>query len=179
MTIRPAKREDRKSLSKICFNTRAGVLREIEDRDSFTYRWAGNYLENYTEFCFVAEENSNIIGYIVATPDTIEQENRYIESSKAKIERSAEFLETILDDYPAHLHINLTKDARGKGVGSELIKALEKKLLDFSIYGIHLGVMEENRAAVGFYKKNGFKLLKKKNLGDEAGTVLFMGKNLA
>ena len=179
MIIREALLTDDKFLEKICLETSSDTLVTKEDRGIFTYRWVINYLQNYTTYCFVSVEDGDISGYIVSTPNTKKQEELYEEKSNIKIVYSREVLGNILLDYPAHLHINLTSKARGKGVGSMLIKSMEKNLISNGVTGVHLGVMSDNESAIGFYKKNGFKVLKKQILDSDTVSVLFMGKILA
>lgn len=179
MIIRNAEIKDRESLEEICFNTRTGSLLNVEDKEGFTYRWVTNYVENFIDFCFVAEDNNEIIGYIVSTPNTEKQEELYYNKSGINIIRTITVLENLLGEYPAHLHINLTSKTRGKGVGTKLIESMENKLIESGIKGVHLGVMADNEIAVSFYKKNGFNVIKNQILDNNQGSVLFMGKILA
>ncbi len=55
---------------------------------------------------------------------------------------------------------------------------MEENLRNNNIKGIHLGVMEDNPAAINFYKKNGYELIKKHFFNEDAGFVLFLGKKL-
>lgn len=179
MIIREALLTDKTILEKICLETSTDILATKKDREIFTFKWVINYLQNYPRYCFVSVEGDDILGYIVSTPDTEKQEERYKEQSNRKIKYSREVLGHILLDYPAHLHINLTSKARGKGVGSMLIKYMENNLISNGVTGVHLGVMSDKESAIGFYKKNGFKVLKKQILDSDMGSVLFMGKILA
>ncbi len=179
MMIRQALLTDYKDLERICLETSSETFKTKEDRDVFTYRWVINYLQNYSKYCFVSVEDGDILGYIVSTPNTEEQEQIYTEKSKIEIGLTRDVLKDLLRDYPAHLHINLTSKARGKGVGTKLIDTLEHKLMSVGVNGVHLGVMSDNENAIGFYKKNGFKVLKKQILDSDDLSVLFMGKILA
>lgn len=179
MNIRQVLLTDKRALEKICLETSAVPLKTEEDKDVFTFRWITNYLQNYTKYCFVSVEDKDVLGYIASTPDSDEQEQIYMKQSSLKMDLSRDILGDLLLDYPGHLHINLTSKARGKGVGSLLMKTMEMKLKSEGVKGVHLGVMSDNEKAVTFYKKNGFKLIKKHILGTDLSTVLFMGKILA
>jgi ribosomal protein S18 acetylase RimI-like enzyme len=61
-----------------------------------------------------------------------------------------------LDGYPAHLHINLLPEARGRGVGERLVKAFLAEAGRRGLPGVHVTVLEENRAARRFFEKLGF-----------------------
>jgi ribosomal protein S18 acetylase RimI-like enzyme len=64
-----------------------------------------------------------------------------------------------INEYPAHLHIDLLPDAQGKGWGRALINALREALRNRKIPGLHLGVGGSNTGAIAFYKKMGFAVL--------------------
>ena len=62
----------------------------------------------------------------------------------------------ILDDYPAHLHIDLQDRARGTGFGRLLIERLLLELRERGVAGVHLEVGDDNERAMGFYAHLGF-----------------------
>lgn len=62
-----------------------------------------------------------------------------------------------VSDY-AHLsRIGVTEEARGKGVGKELVKVAEKHTKDIGKKGIWLDFLSENKKARKLYKSTGFK----------------------
>ncbi|MFX0066424.1 MAG: GNAT family N-acetyltransferase [Candidatus Hermodarchaeota archaeon] len=67
--------------------------------------------------------------------------------------------EEIIRQYPAHLHINLLKDAQGLGLGSQLLRAFEAHLVAHIIRGYHLRTTDYNYKAIPFYFKNSLSLL--------------------
>jgi ribosomal protein S18 acetylase RimI-like enzyme len=79
----------------------------------------------------------------------------------------------IVAEYPAHLHIDLQKRARGTGLGRVLIERLLTELRGRSVAGVHLGVDASNDNAIGFYQHLGFS-----EVGREPG-VVFMAQYLA
>jgi GNAT superfamily N-acetyltransferase len=60
----------------------------------------------------------------------------------------------VLDEFPAHLHVNLLPRAQGRGVGRRLLETLFDALA--GVAGIHLGVAPENERAAAFYAHLGF-----------------------
>lgn len=66
---------------------------------------------------------------------------------------SPQTLRHVYKRYPAHLHMNLLSNARGKGAGRQLIQAFAKDLQERNITGIHLFCGEDARK---FYLKMGF-----------------------
>lgn len=195
MIIRKARQEDEKAITDICYETKTYDINDTDDRDLFALRWALYYVRYQTDYCFVAEDNDEIIGYILCTPDTIKCENDYekkiipiikemIDKTHPQYRYYTTILKTIdiipqfLNHYPAHLHINMTPKCQGKGIGTKLIKAMEQNLIDNGIHGIHLGVMEDNPAAIRFYERNGYKRFHRHFLGEGVGWDIFMGKTL-
>jgi GNAT superfamily N-acetyltransferase len=65
----------------------------------------------------------------------------------------SELLDTLLRDYPAHLHVNVAREFRGTGAGNELIRKFREGLQSKGIAGIHLFCGE---APVKFYQRQGF-----------------------
>jgi GNAT superfamily N-acetyltransferase len=69
------------------------------------------------------------------------------------------------EEYPAHLHIDLTPPYHHKGYGTLLIKRLREHLAEKGVPGVMLTVGSKNVNAVKFYTKCGFTLL------EQAGDV--------
>src|SRR5262245_55159255 len=57
--------------------------------------------------------------------------------------------------WPSHLHINLVPEARGAGLGRALVERWFERLTAAGSPGCHLGVIAENRRAVGFFNAVG------------------------
>lgn len=62
----------------------------------------------------------------------------------------------LLEDYPAHLHIDILPEYQGHGGGKKLIAALLAKLQADKVRGIHLMKSGENKGAEVFYCRMGF-----------------------
>jgi ribosomal protein S18 acetylase RimI-like enzyme len=62
----------------------------------------------------------------------------------------------LLDDHPAHLHIDLLPRVRGTGVGGRLMRWLLAELSRRGVPGVHLGVGSGNANAIAFYEHLGF-----------------------
>ena len=76
----------------------------------------------------------------------------------------------VQEDIP-ELNIALLPEARGQGIGHELMRLLEKRLRIAEIPGISLSVDQRNSVAFHLYKKRGFKIVK------EEGTAITMLKS--
>lgn len=61
-----------------------------------------------------------------------------------------------VDEYPAHLHIDLLPGLQGRGVGRQLIGTLQAALLDRGIRKLHLTMDPTNLGARAFYEHLGF-----------------------
>ncbi|UVI36953.1 GNAT family N-acetyltransferase [Brevibacterium spongiae] len=59
--------------------------------------------------------------------------------------------------WPAHLHINVGPESRGTGAGAALMEAWIERLRDQSVPGCHLQTIVENRGAVNFFERSGFR----------------------
>ena len=66
-------------------------------------------------------------------------------------------LERFYPEYPAHIHIDILKEYTGNGVCSKLMQALFEVLKEEKVPGICVLVDTNNKRAVRFYEKMGFK----------------------
>lgn len=67
-------------------------------------------------------------------------------------------MERFYPEYPAHIHIDILEKYTGNGVGSKLMKALIEILKEEKVPGICVLVDTNNKRAVRFYEKMGFKV---------------------
>ncbi len=58
--------------------------------------------------------------------------------------------------YPAHFHVNLAEDFRGKGIGSKLVEKFFALLEDAGIEGVHVRVRQSEKGASRFFRSFGF-----------------------
>jgi GNAT superfamily N-acetyltransferase len=61
--------------------------------------------------------------------------------------------------YPAHLHIALAREARGRGLGRRLVETFLAQLAAAGVPGVHAVVREENAGAGRFFERLGFRPL--------------------
>ena len=161
----------------------------FDDSQLFSLLFCLYYVDYEPENCFVAvnETNNQVIGYVLSSFDSELQEKnfnekminkifrrvflytiwRYPKSFKAirymqKVSKSAPKYEKekeLINEYPAHLHIDILDGYQRKGVGSQLIETLESHLSKHQIKGVHLGTSDRNTKAIPFYYKMGFSLI--------------------
>ena len=169
-TIRPCEKRDLDAMRAICTETSSLPLRDWRDRQFLLLTYCDPYV-TYTEDCFVAVDAADRpVGYMLCASDTRRfcrdfRENvlprigmlgrRYAVMARgicAVQELSAVFA-------PAHLHIDLTADARRKGIGTALMDTLKAHLAEQGIGRVTLTCGSGNKPAIAFYKKNGFRVI--------------------
>jgi GNAT superfamily N-acetyltransferase len=64
--------------------------------------------------------------------------------------------ENMLNNYPAHLHINLLPDYQRKGYGTKLMNVFLGFMSEEGVKGVHLGMVADNVNAEQFYYRSGF-----------------------
>jgi GNAT superfamily N-acetyltransferase len=77
--------------------------------------------------------------------------------------------------FPAHLHMNLDPAAHGKGGGSLLLQALDQRMRQEGISGVHLFC---GTGPMGFYERCGFQVRSRRILPGTTTEVLVMVRAL-
>lgn len=166
-TIRQANADDLEAMRIICVETSSLPMRNEKDRQFLLL----TYCDSYVSFgeCFVAvDENGRVVGYILCAPNTREFLKLFSKNIQPQISKlglryavasrgSLAAQKLLLPLAPAHLHIDLTESARRKGVGTALINTLKEHLSARGIDRVQLTCSSKNKAAIAFYKRNGFK----------------------
>lgn len=168
------------------------VERFMEDRRLFFDLVYASYLRLAPEHIWVAEAEGRVTGFILGVPDTAAHRRRalgsvlpgvlmrvalggyrlgpltrrYIRSGlrSAILEERAQ---VDLQLYPAHLHINLLAEWRGRGGGRLLMETFLAGMRELGVSGVHLHTTDQNTVACLLYEKLGFTLL------DERRTCLW------
>lgn len=188
MNIRPYKLTDKRKVQEICLRTADDdfPFTTIEERPNSDYllsTYCDYYIEREPENCFVLTgENDEAVGYVLCAKEQKkyrkvflkEYQPRVFCDRKARIESWGEAWvhEIAARRYPAHLHIDILKDYRGGGNGTRMIAALLEHLKTQKVQGVHLVVSEENKKAIRFYERCGFKTLLKFSVGRIMGKTL-------
>ena len=142
------------------------------------------YFTDYEpESCFVAEVNSTVIGYLIGAKNKIAAEKIFqdkimfhlfwkaLKSGVFLKRKNIAFIFSCLKaffkgglatpdftkEYPATLHINISKEYRGQSIGAALIKAYLNYLQQNSVSGVHLATI--SKAGADFFSKQSFQLL--------------------
>lgn len=185
ISIRNTHASDLPSLYSICHATGLNgrdASPSIADPELIGHSYVGPYAVLEPDTCFVAVQESRIVGYIVAAADSMEFHRkceaawfpvlraRYPVPSPEDTSPSATFMRTLhrghppseevdLAAYPASLHIDLLPRAQGRGVGRQLMNRLFDRLRECKIPGVHLYVGRSNIDAIGFYERIGFQCI--------------------
>lgn len=61
-----------------------------------------------------------------------------------------------LKEYPAHLHVNVSSGARGRGLGTGLIAKFLETLCLSGVPGVHVSVRADNGPGLVFFQSHGF-----------------------
>lgn len=182
-SLRKALWSDYAALNMVCLKTgdsgKDATARE-DDPDLLGLIYAVPYQVHAPDFAFVVEGPSGVCGYILGTPESEgfyrKLETDWFPQVAARLsdpgpDESAwqgsdwarraihhpEFVyPEVLHRYPAHGHIDLLEEARGKKIGQRGMRFLMGKLHEAGAGGMHLQVSPVNRSAQGFYRGLGF-----------------------
>ncbi|MEO0335043.1 MAG: GNAT family N-acetyltransferase [Pseudomonadota bacterium] len=142
-------------------------------RSSFEERWMTPYLKQShctTHFALAKSESKQVIGYLLFVTES----QRLLPAFEGKV-RAYKVFQDLYEDFPAHLHINLSPACRGLGIGSTLVSLMIKQLQAWGCKGIHLVTTPDARN-VSFYRKNEFGFEEERRLDDTP--LLFLGRKL-
>lgn len=176
---------DREAIRKICCDTAdrgEPVENFFHDREIVADAVTSYYTDYEPSSLWVAEYEGRVIGYLCGSLDT----RRYMRvmafrfmpkillralmrgvffykdtwvllggAIKASIEGGLK-REIDLDKYPVHLHIDIEKGFRGRGIGKELLQNFTARITTLGAKGIHLSTLRENAAACRFFEGAGF-----------------------
>ncbi|WP_029291512.1 GNAT family N-acetyltransferase [Cellulomonas sp. HZM] len=190
--IRPFHPSDLPGIYRLCLRTgEAGgdATALYRDPDLLAHLYAGPYPVADPTLTFVVADDDGVVGYIVATADTIAFE-AWLEESWFPVLRAQHprrpdphdgtqdhvLVERIHDwpggptrevheRFPAHMHIDLDPRLQGQGWGTRLVHTLADALRARGVTGLHLGVDDRNAGAITFYGKLGFELHERHDWG--------------
>jgi ribosomal protein S18 acetylase RimI-like enzyme len=179
--IRPYRPDDRDDVYRICVLTgeSGGDATGLYPPRLIPDVYAGPYLELEPDLAFVVDTGSGVAGYVIGTSDTRAFVERYrdewLPGFTARYPRPepgtvprhvSEMIDAGLrpermlipevDEYPAHLHIDILPELQGAGWGRALIGTLLDTLAGRGIQRLHLSMSPANTGARAFYDRLGF-----------------------
>lgn len=190
--------EDHDRLYEICVRTGDSgddATSKYREPELLGHVYLGAYLALEPEHALVLRDPDGVAqGYCVATAETARFEQRCetewwpalrerypmprpVEDSPdaaliRKIHEPGGTNPALLQDFPAHLHIDLLPVAQGGGNGKRLLLAVLDELHADGAPGVHLGVGGRNARAIGFYEHVGLRTVIHHPWGLTMGTAL-------
>ncbi len=185
VVIRPYQPADRAAVRAICCDTADGgepVERFFPDREVFADLITRYYTDFEPQSSWVAERDRQVVGYLTGCLDTRRflrlmawrlvplafikavgrgtlwhpQTVKLLSANLGGWLRGGFRKGVPLHDYPAHLHINMSKNTRGQGVGPRLLQHFTDYVATAGLPGIHAGVSAENQPGCRFFESAGF-----------------------
>lgn len=184
VVLRPAICADLPSLLAICLQTGdsgkdATNLHNLHELVGDIY--VAPYVIHEPDFAFSLTIDGTIIGYLLGVLDTAKFEAKlakvYWPATKAKYDDISVELtpadivlieelvnqglsdQAMINMYPSHLHIDISKAHQGFGYGKMMIDYLLDELRTAGSTGVHLHLSASNHGALVFYQKLGFELI--------------------
>ena len=203
--IRPYRESDHAAVYDVCVRTAdaGGDARgKYHSDDLMPYLFAGPYVYLEPEFAFVLDDGQRAVGYVIGTPDTAAFARAYRarwiprlagryppptpgppdppgnpdEEMLALHYRPERLVWPGLDEYPAHLHIDLLPPFQRAGHGRAMMETFYAAAAGAGAVGLHVTVAKANTRAVGFYHRLGFRPLEVADPGEP--TVTYLGRAL-
>ncbi len=168
--IRKFEAKDYEDVQYVCLHCEDAPEDPPELQEFVLHTFCDYYIDNEPENCFVLSDDGKAVGYVICAENYDSYKKIFDEKYLPLNEHLSEGLynwaknSTVLqakykEEYPAHLHIDLTPPYHHKGYGTQLIKALCEHLAKKGVKGVMLTVGSKNVNAVKFYTKCGFTLL--------------------
>jgi GNAT superfamily N-acetyltransferase len=142
-------------------------FQDEREKQAFYWKYLGLYLSHFPQLLWI-ERREKVLGYCVGCSSTLVPE---VMQSQPHLK----VFEDLFNDYPAHFHVNCHAEARGKGIGAQLILRLEEKLKEELIPGVHLITSPSSRNR-SFYLRLGYNQEVVRPW--QGQDLLFMGKKL-
>jgi GNAT superfamily N-acetyltransferase len=152
------------------------------------------------DLALIVEDDEGVAGFAVGVIDTCEWEARLErewwprlrniypcpdgppsdwtadQRRSAMIHSTEHTPQSVSDDYPGHLHLNLLPRIQGQGVGSTLLGKWLMLAQDRGAAAVHVGVNHENRRGLGFWAHSGFHPL---SVDGGSPRTIWMGRSLS
>jgi GNAT superfamily N-acetyltransferase len=166
--------------------------------------FAGPYVFLEPDFAFVLDDGQRAVGYVIGTPDTAAFARAYRARWIPRLAgryappipgppgpdppaspdgemialhyRPERLLWPGLDQYPAHLHIDLLPPFQGAGHGRAMMETFYAVARRAGAAGVHVTVGQAHTRAIGFYRRLGFRPLEVAEPGEN--TVVYLGRRL-
>jgi ribosomal protein S18 acetylase RimI-like enzyme len=156
--------------------TKKNFANESEKKHFFE-KWTAYYFDHCEEYIYVANSSDKIpsgqnrfLGYLMGTNNSRAAITWY----QDRVPYYSLF-EDQFELFPAHLHINCHPDARGLGIGTQMIETFVGDLKIKKSKGVHL-ITSPDQRNVQFYKRCGFTTTLQRPWNK--AELLFMGRSI-
>lgn len=140
------------------------VFATREARMDFRQRWLGRYLGNDPHHAYLAiDSGGRVAGYLVGTV-----------ADSGEIAADYPFAAHVAN-FPAHFHINVGAEHRGRGIGARLIEIFADSLVRVGVSGVHV-ITTTASDNVRFYRRCGFV---EAGRGGAGNGLMFLGRKLS
>ena len=177
--IRPAGLHDLPGAYRVCLLTgdsgRDGSAR-FANPDLLGHVYVGPYFGGQPDLALVVVDSDGVAGYCLAAEDTrafeawarthwwpaLREQYPPVDDDSPGgelirlLHTPTRAPEDVVHEYPAHMHIDLLKRARGLGLGRALVETQIVALRARGVRGLHLDVAADNANAINFYEHLGF-----------------------
>jgi ribosomal protein S18 acetylase RimI-like enzyme len=182
--IRPYEPRDRKAVRTICCDTAdcgEAVENFFEDREFIADLVTRYYTDFEPQSSWVAETDGVVIGYLngCLDPRRFNRAQLWIAvwAGLRAMVRGVIFRRDVwrwlpalwrtwrsggrsagwpAKEYPAHLHVNVNKEARGSLIGPRLVEEFFKQARAAGVRGVHVSVRGDNEGGCRFFERLGF-----------------------
>jgi ribosomal protein S18 acetylase RimI-like enzyme len=182
--IRAYHPSDLTMLYRICLltgNSGTDASNLYKDPDILGHFYAGPYAVLEPDLCFIVTCDGSPCGYILGTRDSElfykrcekewfpplreqyplpDENDTSYDSRIIQLIHKGHVVNPDMQNYPAHLHIDLLPETQGQGFGRKLIEMFTDKLRKMGVPALHLQVGKANPGAIAFYERTGFHLIK-------------------
>lgn len=184
MRVEPYTPAHRDEVRAVCLASASERARTDAVHGQFTLlMYCDPYLEHGTAFVLL-DDDDIARGYVLCAEDfrlwrrDFAPYARRIAALSPEYERrmteELDYYESVYEDYPAHLHIDIQEEFTGAGHGRLLMQTLLDTLREHGVAGVSFGVAAANTRAVGFYQHMGFQHLVEYGDGEESGYTFCM-----
>ncbi|MGB0087571.1 MAG: GNAT family N-acetyltransferase [Rhodomicrobiaceae bacterium] len=140
-----------------------------DERAAYRELWLGRYLRHCPADCFVAlDAGGSVMGYLAGS----------LFSDRAPLAGPDYYTlcpPALVDIYPAHVHVNVRADCRGREAGSELVAAFRAHCGANGIGGLHAVTTAGSKAA-SFFEHCG--LAERATASWRDRQIVFLGESL-
>lgn len=181
-TFRPYQPSDRSAVRELAYNTaELGERSTFPDFHLQTDLLTRYYTDHEPGSIWILEQNGKAVGYLTGCLNTKKFVNwlrgrgnaltvfhvlfrnfyrpaiwQWARARVRALKEGGAHRAEWVGPYPAHLHMNLAREARGAGAGRQLLEKFIDQCAAAKVPGIHLSTRGDNTAAQRFFEKNGF-----------------------